>query len=145
MFARIGVVLATTICFEARAAAQAAAPPDVRLLTLRSLQVGRMVRISGRDVVRLSGRNEGVRDSVLWLGGGARNYRVPVDAIDSVWVDQGHARPGAIVGGLIGVAVAFAAVRVELEMRQMQTLTLRRFDSCERGYDISWNAEIVGV
>lgn len=112
MFARTswGVALVAAVCLAGRAAGQAAPTPDLRVLSLRSLQAGRTVRVSGRDIGMLTGSVAGVRDGALWLGGSSAERRVPLAGIDSVWVSRGHAGTGALVGGLLGAVVGVAAI-----------------------------------
>jgi hypothetical protein len=112
MFARTswGVALVAAVGLAGRAAGQGAPTPDLRVLSLRSLQAGRTVRVSGRDLGTLTGSVVGVRDGALWLGGPSAGRRVPVTGIDSVWVSRGHAGTGAVVGVLIGAVVGVAAV-----------------------------------
>lgn len=112
MFARMswGVALVATIGLAGRVAGQTAPTPDLRVLSLRSLQLGRGVRVSGRDIGTVSGSVAGVRDGALWLGGPSAERRVPLAGIDSVWVSRGHATTGALVGGLVGAFVGIAAL-----------------------------------
>jgi len=112
VFARTswGIALVAAVGLAGRAVGQGAPSPDLRVLSLRSLQAGRTVRVSGRDLGTLTGSVVGVRDGALWLGGPSAERRVPVAGIDSVWVSRGHAGTGALVGGLIGVVVAVAAM-----------------------------------
>jgi hypothetical protein len=112
MFARTswGVALVAAVGLAGRAAGQAAPTPDLRVLSLRSLQASRTVRVSGRDIGTLTGSVAGVRDGALWLGGPSAERRVPLAGIDSVWVSRGHAETGALVGGLVGAVVGVAAM-----------------------------------
>jgi hypothetical protein len=106
---RWGLAVVAAVGLTGRAAGQAAVTPDLRVLSLRSLQAGRSVRIRGRDIGTLTGSVAGVRDGTLWLGGSSAERRVPLAGIDSVWVSRGHAATGALVGALLGTAVGIAA------------------------------------
>ncbi len=106
---RCNIALAAVVALAARASGQAS-PPDLRALSLRSLQVGRSVRITGRDIGTLSGPFVEVREGALWLRGQPANRNVPVAGIDSVWVARSHAATGALVGGLIGSVVGLVAI-----------------------------------
>jgi hypothetical protein len=104
------LALAAVVALAPRAAGQAS-PPDLRVLALRSLQVGRTVRIAGRDIGTLTGPLLEVREGTLWLEQQPANRMVPIAGIDSMWVKGGgHAGAGALVGGLIGSVVGLAAV-----------------------------------
>ncbi len=112
MFTRAScaVALVAAACLASPAAGQALPSPDLRLLSLRSLQAGRTVRVRGHDFGVLTGSAVGVHDGALWLQGEPRNRRVSIADIDSVWVSRGHAAAGALVGGLIGAVVGVAAI-----------------------------------
>jgi hypothetical protein len=105
-----GVALVAAVGLAGRAAGQSAPTPDLRVLSLRSLQAGRTVRVRGQDIGTLTGSVAGVRDGALWLGGPSAERRVPLAGIDSVWVSRGHAGTGALVGGLVGAVVGAAAM-----------------------------------
>jgi hypothetical protein len=111
MFTRTTSIFAlvAAFCLADRAAGQAAPTPDLRVLSLRSLQAGRAVRVSGRDIGTLTGSVAGVREGALWLGGSLPERSVPLAGIDSVWVSRGHAGTGALVGGMIGAVAGAAA------------------------------------
>jgi hypothetical protein len=111
MFARtLCLTLVVAVCAVNHGLGQATAPPDLRVLSLRSLQAGRTVRISGRDVGTITGSVDSVHDGALWLVEGAGRRRVSVTDIDSVWVSKGHAATGAVAGGLIGLLVGAATI-----------------------------------
>ncbi len=112
MFTRASwsVALVAAVCLAGQAAGQVAPTPDLRVLSLRSLQAGRTVRVSGRDIGTLTGSVAGVREGAFWLGGSLAERRVPLGGIDSVWVSRGHAGTGALVGALIGGVVGVAAM-----------------------------------
>lgn len=111
MFARtICLTLVAAVCAVNHGLGQATAPPDLRVLSLRSLPAGRTVRIRGRDVGTITGSVDGVHDGALWLIEGAGARRVSVTDIDSVWVSKGHATTGALAGALIGALVGVAAI-----------------------------------
>jgi hypothetical protein len=93
-----------------RAAGQTAPPPDLRLLSLRALQAGRTVRVSGHALGTVTGSVVGVQDAALWLHDQPRDRQVPIVEIDSVWVGRNHATTGALVGGLVGGVVGAAAI-----------------------------------
>lgn len=102
--------LALMIALAAQAAGQAA-QPDLRVLSLRSMQVGRTVRVVGREIGTLTGALLEVREGTLWLQHQPANRMVPIAGIDSMWVKGGgHAAAGALVGGLIGSVVGLAVV-----------------------------------
>jgi hypothetical protein len=103
------VVLVAVVGLASRATGQTAASPDLRVLSLRSLQAGRAVRISGQGIGTLTGSVAGVRDGALWLQGPSTERPVPLGGIDSVWVSRGHAGAGALVGALLGTVVGVAA------------------------------------
>ena len=108
MFTRTlcSVALALTLPMG-RAAGQApGGSPDLRALSLRSLQAGRAIRITGSQIGTVTGPVAGVRDGALWLGTEPAARRVPLAGIDSVWVSRGHSGTGALVGGLVGTLVA---------------------------------------
>ena len=109
MFARAPLYLALVLSLSPAGRAGGQAPaPDLRALSLRSLQAGRAIRISAREIGTLTGPVAGVRDGALWLGAEPAARKVPLAGIDSVWVSQGHAGTGALVGLLIGAVLASA-------------------------------------
>src|SRR3989442_9840658 len=102
------LALALTIALATQAAGQAA-QPDLRVLSLRSMQVGRTVRVVGREIGTLSGPLLDVREGTLWLQHQPANRMVPIAGIDSMWVKGGgHAATGGLAGGLIGAVVGLA-------------------------------------
>jgi len=106
MFARTlwHAAIVAAACFPGWAAGQAAPAPDIRLRSMQSLQAGR-VRVSGREIGTITGSLAGVHDGALWFDDPAQR-QIPVAAIDSVWVRRGHAKTGAILGGVVGVLLA---------------------------------------
>jgi hypothetical protein len=102
--------LVAVACFWTRLAGQAAPPPDLRLLSLRALQVGRTVRVNGHALGKVTGSVVGVQDGALWLHGQPGDRQVSIVEIDSVWVGRNHATTGALVGGLVGGVVGAAAI-----------------------------------
>src|SRR2546430_12028351 len=111
MVARTGCSLALAVAVSRAGGATGQTPaPDLRALSLRSLQAGRTIRISGREIGTLTGAVAGVRDGALWLGAEPAARGVPLAGIDSVWVSRGHAGTGALVGTLIGAVVAVAVM-----------------------------------
>ena len=105
------LALVGIIALAAQAAGQAAPPPDLRVLALRSLKVGRDVRVTGRDIGTYAGSFGAVRDGALWLQAQPADRSVPVAGIDSLWVKSGgHAATGALIGGLVGTAVSIAVI-----------------------------------
>ncbi len=111
MVARSGcyLALAAAVSLAGSLAGQAPAP-DLRALSLRSLQAGRTIRISGREIGTLTGAVAGVRDGALWLGAEPAARSVPLAGIDSVWVSRGHRGTGALIGTLVGAVVASAVM-----------------------------------
>jgi len=111
MVARSGcyLALAAAVSLAGSLASQAPAP-DLRALSLRSLQAGRTIRISGREIGTLTGAVAGVRDGALWLGAEPAARSVPLAGIDSVWVTRGHGGTGALIGTLVGAVVAVAVM-----------------------------------
>ncbi|OLC35258.1 MAG: hypothetical protein AUH81_10615 [Candidatus Rokubacteria bacterium 13_1_40CM_4_69_5] len=108
---RGSLALVAVIALAAQAAGQAAPPPDLRVIALRSLKVGRDVRVSGRDIGTRAGSFGAVRDGALWLQGQPADHTVPVAGIDSMWVKSGgHAATGALIGGLMGTVVSLAVI-----------------------------------
>ena len=107
MFVRssCGIALVVAVCLGVRATAQVPPSPDLRALSLRSLQAGRTVRITGRDIGTRTGSFAAVRDGALWFQDQPADRSVPLAGIDSVWVSRGHTGTGALVGGLIGSVV----------------------------------------
>jgi hypothetical protein len=110
MFARTGWCVALGLVALAGTAAGQTPAPDLRALSLRSLQAGRTIRISGREIGTLTGPVAGVHDGALWLGVEPAAHSVPLAVIDSVWVTRSHVATGAVVGALVGVAVGVAVM-----------------------------------
>jgi len=111
MLARRGWYLALAAAVSLAGGATGQTPaPDLRALSLRSLQAGRTIRISGREIGTLTGPVAGVRDGVLWLGAEPAARGVPLAGIDSVWVTRNHVATGALVGTLVGAIVAVAVM-----------------------------------
>jgi hypothetical protein len=105
------LALVGVLALTARAAGQAAPPPDLRVIALRSVKVGRDVRVTGRDIGTHAGAFGAVRDGALWLQGQPADHNVPVAGIDSMWVKSGgHASTGALIGGLVGTVVSIAVI-----------------------------------
>jgi hypothetical protein len=111
MVARSGCYLAFAAAVSLAGSLAGQAPaPDLRALSLRSLQAGRTIRISGREIGTLTGAVAGVRDGALWLGAEPAARSVPLAGIDSVWVSRGHGGTGALIGTLVGAVVAVAVM-----------------------------------
>ena len=112
MAARIGwcVLLSAVVVGRVTAQTVPGQGPDLRMLSLRSLKAGRSIRVGGQGFGTLTGSFAGLRDGSLWLDAEATARSVPVGGIDSVWVSHGHAATGAVVGGLLGVALGAAAI-----------------------------------
>lgn len=104
------VALIAVAALAGRAAAQTASAPDIRALSLSSLKAGRSIRVNGRNIGTVTGSFSAVRDGSLWLEAEPSGRSVPLAGIDSVWVSHGHAATGALVGGLLGVALGAAAI-----------------------------------
>jgi hypothetical protein len=107
------VLIVASFCVAARVAGQSAGAPDLRMLFLRSMKAGQALRVSGHDVGTITGSFAGVvRDSALVFGGGGvQAGRVaPIAGIDSIWVGNGHASSGILVGSVVGLVVAREAL-----------------------------------
>src|SRR5881227_4158228 len=112
MVARSGCYLALAAAVSLAGGATGQTPaPDLRALSLRSLQAGRTIRISGREIGTVTGAVAGVRDGALWLGAEPAARSVSLAGIDSVWVTRNHIATGALVGTLVGAIVAVAELR----------------------------------
>jgi hypothetical protein len=109
---RLALVAAVSLVGRAAAQTVPAPPdaPDLRMLSLQSLKAGRSIRVGGRDIGMLHGSFAGVRDGALLLGAEPTGKSVPISGIDSLWVSRGHGGTGAIVGGLLGLALGVAAI-----------------------------------
>jgi len=111
MVARSGCYLALAAAVSLAGGATGQTPaPDLRALSLRSLQAGRTIRISGREIGTVTGAVAGVRDGALWLGAEPAARSVSLAGIDSVWVTRNHIATGALVGTLVGAIVAVAVM-----------------------------------
>lgn len=111
MFTRTGWYVAPVLALSLAGGVAGQAPdPDLRALSLRSLQAGRTIRISGSEIGTLTGPSAGVRDGVLWLGVAPAARGVPLAGIDSVWVSRGHVATGALLGTLVGAVIAVAVM-----------------------------------
>ncbi len=103
-------VLGLTAGVPARVSAQESLSRDVRVLALRSLRAGQVVRVVGPAFGMRTGPVIGVTGGMFLLGGARGTDSLSVSGIDSVWIRKGHARAGWLVGGLVGTVVGIAVL-----------------------------------
>ena len=65
------------------------------------LNTGQQIRISGEAMSRLVGKAGVSLNDTLDFAQGDAVRRIPIPAIDTLWVRGGHAKTGAIVGGAV--------------------------------------------
>lgn len=112
MFVRSATLVALVCLFPLLAAAQGPAPTEsvsaARAHAVAALRRGQVVRLQVRGDGRVQGRFLGSAGDTVLVGDSTAPRRVPVPAMETLWVRGGHTALGAIVGGTFaGAADAY--------------------------------------
>lgn len=101
--------LVATVAFPSRASAQVS--PAARDSAITALHAGQQIRLTTAGRGRLVGRAGAADGDSLDLAQDDAVRRIPIPAIDTLWVRGGSGVTGAIVGGaIVGVLGAIAVV-----------------------------------
>ena len=102
------LILLLFLFFSFAPALQGQAPDARRDSAVAKLRTGQQIRISAEGIQRLVGRAGVAANDTLDVAQDDMVRRIPVPAIDTLWVRGGHAKTGAIIGGSLLGAMATA-------------------------------------
>lgn len=103
---RLGLALCLLAAGTVPAALSGQAPEARRDSAVSKLKTGQQIRISAEGMQRLVGRAGVASHDTLDFAQDDMVRRIPIPAIDTLWVKGGHAGTGAIVGGAVVGALA---------------------------------------